>query len=630
MEGGVVSGYSAAIAGIVEAVQAFDEAACRDELYADIVAYDSTIDPATLDRTTSSSKLSTLVDSNLISSHQLTFHMPFLTTIYIDAVMSSTNSANIDLLTTWKHTNTTYYTLLKSYQEHIAVSTPIVNSFAQKIKSNSTGSAAGPKPKKQKKNTASSNKSKLPPLPYNEYIDYKLYTLISTLIHEYNTYYTTICSQIENICTLYHRCHSMFEWQDGPLVLAMKQGDIFVLDEINLAEDAVIERLNSVLEASRTITLAEKGGSGSATSTITGGGAVDKHGTIHSECIIAHKDFKFLATMNPGGDFGKRELSPALRSRFTEIYVPPITDPSDQMAIITESLKSQIDVDVLTKAYVEVPVSSEAVVSVLHSICHDISSIMVRFIQYIKVETARQPMIRIDFSVRELLAWSKFISLWLNHTISTNTAGSSDGTSGSDSTIGSIGVTGTDMSNEIYTAKLTREAYYALVHGLHMIALDGLGTGISATRDTINRFKEACLQELISLCPVELHMEIVNEIRPPTADSMGSNKHDVASSVFTLGSFSIPYGPLHRSNTSAITTTTTSDLMEDIESAGQGLQSSSGLSSSGYLLSVDSTLLNLWRILRALQVARPILLEGPPVSTMYIYIYIVNHHTLDT
>jgi len=29
--------------------------------------------------------------------------------------------------------------------------------------------------------------------------------------------------------------------------------------------------------------------------------------------------------MNPGGDFGKRELSPALRNRFTEIWVEPIT-----------------------------------------------------------------------------------------------------------------------------------------------------------------------------------------------------------------------------------------------------------------------------------------------------------------
>lgn len=30
--------------------------------------------------------------------------------------------------------------------------------------------------------------------------------------------------------------------------------------------------------------------------------------------------------MNPGGDYGKKELSPALRNRFTEIWVPPVTD----------------------------------------------------------------------------------------------------------------------------------------------------------------------------------------------------------------------------------------------------------------------------------------------------------------
>jgi midasin len=35
-----------------------------------------------------------------------------------------------------------------------------------------------------------------------------------------------------------------FEWVDGPLVLAMRHGDILLIDELNLAEDAVLERLN--------------------------------------------------------------------------------------------------------------------------------------------------------------------------------------------------------------------------------------------------------------------------------------------------------------------------------------------------------------------------------------------------
>jgi midasin len=38
--------------------------------------------------------------------------------------------------------------------------------------------------------------------------------------------------------------HAPFEWIDGPLIDAMKNGDILLLDELNLAEDAVLERLN--------------------------------------------------------------------------------------------------------------------------------------------------------------------------------------------------------------------------------------------------------------------------------------------------------------------------------------------------------------------------------------------------
>ena len=35
-----------------------------------------------------------------------------------------------------------------------------------------------------------------------------------------------------------------FAWEDGPLVAAMRRGDMMLIDELNLADDAVIERLN--------------------------------------------------------------------------------------------------------------------------------------------------------------------------------------------------------------------------------------------------------------------------------------------------------------------------------------------------------------------------------------------------
>ncbi|KAI3655927.1 hypothetical protein MP638_004008, partial [Amoeboaphelidium occidentale] len=110
----------------------------------------------------------------------------------------------------------------------------------------------------------------------------------------------------------------LFEWQDGPLVNAMKDGKVFVLDEISLADDSVLERLNSVLEPIRLLVLAEKGSS-------------------NVEEITAVADFKFGATMNPGGDFGKKELSPALRNRFTEIWVDSAWEDRQDLEIIVKS-----------------------------------------------------------------------------------------------------------------------------------------------------------------------------------------------------------------------------------------------------------------------------------------------------
>ncbi|KAI1794980.1 midasin [Ganoderma leucocontextum] len=113
------------------------------------------------------------------------------------------------------------------------------------------------------------------------------------------------------------RLSALFEWRDGPLVEAMRNGDVFLLDEISLADDSVLERLNSVLETGRTIVLAERGGT-----------------DAEIPAIKADEDFKLVATMNPGGDYGKKELSPALRNRFTEIWVPPITDRRDLECIV--------------------------------------------------------------------------------------------------------------------------------------------------------------------------------------------------------------------------------------------------------------------------------------------------------
>ena len=110
----------------------------------------------------------------------------------------------------------------------------------------------------------------------------------------------------EEIQRKFERLDQLFEWLDGPLVQAMSEGGVLLIDEISLAQDSVLERLNSVLEKEKTIIISEKG-----------------DGSVQE--IKAHPNFKVIATMNPSGDFGKKELTPALRNRFTEIWVEPVT-----------------------------------------------------------------------------------------------------------------------------------------------------------------------------------------------------------------------------------------------------------------------------------------------------------------
>ena len=112
---------------------------------------------------------------------------------------------------------------------------------------------------------------------------------------------------------------SVWKWVDGPLITAMREGHVLLIDEISLAEDTVLERLNSVLENdNRILTVVENCGAGSAEPML----------------IKAHPNFALIATMNPSGDFGKRELSPALRNRFTEVWVPSPSSSAEVLLLL--------------------------------------------------------------------------------------------------------------------------------------------------------------------------------------------------------------------------------------------------------------------------------------------------------
>ncbi|KAI6241255.1 Midasin [Aphelenchoides fujianensis] len=115
----------------------------------------------------------------------------------------------------------------------------------------------------------------------------------------------------------------MFQWEDGVVVRAMRDGHFLLLDEISLAQDSVLERLNPLLEPERTLLLTDCG--------------------AHAEMVVAAPGFQCVATMNPGGDHGKKELSKALRNRFTEIWCSFDFDEEDVAAIICRRIQTTVE-----------------------------------------------------------------------------------------------------------------------------------------------------------------------------------------------------------------------------------------------------------------------------------------------
>lgn len=291
--------------------------------------------------------------------------------------------------------------------------------------------------------------------------------------------------QRQNIHTNRTKASSLFEWSDGSLVHAMKQGHFFLLDEISLADDSVLERLNSVLEPSRTLLLAEKG-------------PIDS-------LIKASTGFQFLATMNPGGDYGKKELSPALRNRFTEIWVPAMSDLDDILQIVRSKLRPGME---------------------------QYAGAIVSFSQWFndKYNTS----VSSSISIRDTLAWVSFVN-----------------------------------------RSTHQDPIFSIVHGAAMVFIDTLGANpaglLAISAASIDDERKACLHQLAKL--------LGRDVTPLYFDDVEIINTDES---FQLGSFAVPKS------------------------------SSDSLGPTDFSLQAPTTRSNTMRVVRALQLAKPILLEGNP------------------
>lgn len=91
---------------------------------------------------------------------------------------------------------------------------------------------------------------------------------------------------------------TIIEFEEGPVVKAMKQGHLLYIDEINMAKAETLPILHSVLDYRRMLT-----------NSFTG------------EVIQAHPDFSVVAAINEGY-IGTAPMNEALKNRFVSFSIP--------------------------------------------------------------------------------------------------------------------------------------------------------------------------------------------------------------------------------------------------------------------------------------------------------------------
>ena len=114
-----------------------------------------------------------------------------------------------------------------------------------------------------------------------------------------------------------------FAWRDAEFLKAMQEGRWVLLDEMNLAPQAVLEGLNAVLDHRGTVYIPELGRS-----------------------FSRHSSFRIFAAQNPltqGG--GRKGLPKSFVNRFTKVYVEELS-PND-LSIICGQLFPDLDEDLV-------------------------------------------------------------------------------------------------------------------------------------------------------------------------------------------------------------------------------------------------------------------------------------------
>ncbi|KAJ3237861.1 hypothetical protein HDU81_008770 [Chytriomyces hyalinus] len=335
-------------------------------------------------------------------------------------------------------------------------------------------------------------------------------------------------ARMSHIEFLLSQSKKLFEWSDGPLVQAMRVGEAFLLDEISLADDSVLERLNSVLESERLLVLAERGAVSSD--------ETDGHDPTHShiEEIRGHSNFSFMATMNPGGDYGKKELSPALRNRFTELWVPSIGDKTDLQMIINQRLNT-------------LTFQADRI--------YQITDLLLDFLDWFaaKLNMAQTSIV----SLRDIMAWVAFITTMMKTE---------------------------DPAGEDSLLLLCKSTF----HGGCMVLLDGIGVnplfGAMLGSSSAAAFRRECSRQLASI----IHSKLLG------------------GSLITLDAFFVEIS-YFLEKVEIVSTDDRFGIPPFLVCCGPESRKE-----VKFALKAPTTSINALRVLRALRLSKPVLLEGSP------------------
>ncbi|CAF3688580.1 unnamed protein product [Rotaria sp. Silwood1] len=158
--------------------------------------------------------------------------------------------------------------------------------------------------------------------------NYASFTAKDATLRDYQSKFNDVWERLTS--RNFDRTKPIFLFNDGPVTMAAKRGGILFLEDLDLPSQAVIERLNSMLEPSPTFALTED---------------ITSHAEKGQLDITLSNQFQIFASVHQEQAHQILKLSPATRSRFTEIYIPAYVERDLQILVKSELNKHKVHIN---------------------------------------------------------------------------------------------------------------------------------------------------------------------------------------------------------------------------------------------------------------------------------------------